>query len=204
MTFPPLDDFFERSLTGGWFPTAKYVATDTSPCTFGPINSEFMVKWRPVARNAGDNPISDQQNIELAQFGISEAIASPAVKPEFLSEAVDFVNSHWCGTLDCRFGYERVVLDCGAWNPTDLQRKQVAFQDCVEQSNDGNGSVFWPIAWSITGSGQYVGLNLANGEVWSAHLASADSDKLAASLSDFLCGLQVVSGESVATVKSFE
>lgn len=203
MTFPPLDDFFERSLTGQWFPTARYIPTHPSPCMFGPIDSGFMVKWRPISRDEEPDAI---QNEELVEFGVSEAIASSAMNTEFFEEAADFVNSHWCGPLDCRFGYERVVLDCGAWNAADLQRKQVAFQDCVEHQCAANDAspVFWPVAWSISGSGQYVGLNLSNGEIWSADLEAGASQKLAASLSDFLCGLHPATSETVAPVHSFE
>lgn len=199
MTFPPLDEFFERSLTGDWFPTAKYIPTYDSPCTFGPIDSESMVQWRPIARDAGSAEIED-----ATQFRLSDAVASPSLQTEFVTEASDFVTSHWCGPLDCRFGYERVVLDCGAWNSADLKRKQVAFQDCVESPND-NDEVFWPVAWSISGSGQYVGLNLSNGELWSAELESGASQKLADSMSDFLCGLRFACSETNAVaMDSFE
>lgn len=200
MTFAPLDEFFARSLSGDKYPTIRYQSQYTSPCTFGPIDSDCMVKWRPLPR-------LDFCTEDLAEFGVSQAIASPLAQMEFLSDAVNFVGSYWAGPLDCRFGYDRIVLDCGVWNDGDLQRKQLAFKDFVEDASDTDKPLIWPVAWAVADTGFFVGLNLSNGEICSAELGcpdgSSEGDRLASSLSDFLRSLKCVNGYESEAVHSF-
>jgi|GEM_PF-5516834 len=194
MSFSPLDEFFERLLDSAWFPTVRYQSSNPSTCAFGPIDSECQVRWRPISRE------NEPEERDALLDGLESL---PTEKRETLTKAVQFVTSYWSAPLDCRFGYDRVVLDCGAWNQADLSRKCIALKDSIDSVVFQQETPIIPIAWPSADSGFYIGLNSDSGEVVMTEIGITSGERLAASLEDFLAGLRPVTGYFSETVQSF-
>ena len=193
MSFSPLDEFLARLVDNGWYPTVRYQSSNPSPCTFGPIDAECQVRWRPIPR------AEEAEEGKALLVGVETL---PTKTRETLTEAVQFVTSYWSAPLDCRFGYDRIVLDCGAWNDADLNRKSLALKDSIDSVLEQE-TVVIPIAWPSADSGFYIGLNSESGEVAMTEIGRGSDERLAASLEDFLVGLRPVSGYFRETVQSF-
>ena len=113
------------------------------------------------------------------------------------------MTSYWSAPLDCRFGYDRVILDCGAWNEADLDQKCVALQNSFESVVQLQERAIIPIAWPSADSGFYIGLDSESAEVVMTEIGVAEGERLAVSLEDFLAGLRPVTGYFSETVQSF-
>ena len=203
MTFQPLEQFFERSQIGTWFPSTRYISTNPSPCTFGPIDSECMVKWRPVPREMDAEQLV--QSV-LADVTTSKAdIDSLNDSFESLIDIIQFTTSYWSGPVDCRFEDARLILDCGVWNEADLRRKMTTLRHTLHNSLASGHPTTVPIAWSANDSGYFVGLHSKTGEVLSGMSDATDdhAECLAGSLTDFLSALRGVDGYFRETVQAF-
>lgn len=202
MTFQPLEQFFDRSLIGTWFPSVRYQSTNPSPCTFGPIDSECMVKWRPVPREVDASQVTQSVLQDLNHPEMNSLLEDGL---DSLVEVVQFMVSYWSGPIDCRFGYSRLILDCGVWNEADLRRKMTTLRHSVSGSVLNGEPTTIPIAWSADDSGHFVGLHTETGAVYGSTFDADDEpgEYLAASLSDFLCGLRGVDGYFRDAVQTF-
>ncbi len=173
----PIDEFLQRTFADElWFPRVPFDPEQPSVCSFGSIASDGMVQWRPVRREecAAVESLRDR--------GPEEVVA----------HAAQFLGAYWSSTLECRFGYEYLTLDCGAWNEQDFDRKQLALRDHLQMQSSVGRPLSMPLAWSRTGSECYFGLNLETGEVCLDELGKSPLQKVAESLPDFLAALQCV------------
>jgi hypothetical protein len=158
-----------------------------------------MVKWRPVS--TGETNCIPIQEIEPFVLAGTSEISSDS--RSHLTDVLQFVTSFWSAPLDCRYGYVRIVLDCGVWNDGDLKRKRVLLRDSVNRMLQSETDVIYPVAWNNDASGMCVGMNLTTGEICTADIETGERDHLAASLSDFLGGLRCVDAYFSETVQSF-
>ena len=188
MALSPLGDFFERSFDEDWFPRVKYSPSESSPCAFGPIDSRGTVRWRPVKR---DSIVAIEPITEIAREDVAAG-------------ANDFLASFFSASLECRFGYEYLVLDCGAWNDEEFQRKQAEIDKHIEKQAALAVGKSLPLGRSVSGSGCYIGLNLESGEVWAEQPGRAPIEKLADSYSDFLAGLKCVHATDESILATYE
>lgn len=204
MAFEPLEHFFDRSQIGAWFPSVRYQSTNTSPCMFGPIDSECMVKWRPVSREVDAKQMVTSVLEDVDESTTNTDLLTPTAE-ETLLQAIEYIGSYWSAPIDCRFGYVRLILDCGVWNESDLARKMTTLRQTVHHMLAESHPVTIPIAWSSDDSGYYVGLHTDTGEVFatSTNAPHEKGERLAASLTDFLCGLRCVNGYFRETVQAF-
>lgn len=188
MALSPLGEFFERAFDEDWFPRVKYCPSESSPCAFGPIDSRGTVRWRPVKR---DPVVAIEPIVEIARDNVVE-------------DANDFLASFYSASLECRFGYEYLVLDCGAWNDEEFARKQAAIDKHIENQADLAVCRSVPLGRSVSGSGCYIGLNLESGEVWTEQPGRKPIEKLAASYADFLAGLKCVHAANESVLTTYE
>lgn len=173
---PTLDDFFKRTFESGeWFPRVKYDPASVSRCPFGAIDSRGMVQWRPVER--ADDTKHDV--LDLLHF-------------QFVGEAIDFRYSHWSSSIDCRFGYEYLTLDCGAWNEADLGAKELQLREHLLACTERQAPMTMPLGRSSTDESCHFVMDLANGDVCITNPAASKLEKVADSLTDFLSGVQPV------------
>ena len=172
----PLEDFIDRTFGTEFFPRAPFDPTRPSPCSFGSIASDGTVQWRAVPRELDDSVVSVFADLD----------------PQICRHASEFVGSYWCGRLECRFGYEYLTLDCGAWNDQDFDQKLTTIERRVghRERNDRPRSL--RLGWSASGTHCHFGMNLETGAVCIEERDGAQLQKIADSLPDFMAGLRYV------------
>lgn len=173
---PSLGEFFKRTFdSGDWFPRIKYDPECGSPCPFGAIDSRGMVQWRPVER-------SDRCSHDVLD----------RLHFQFVGEAIDFRYSYWSSAIECRFGYEYLKLDCGAWNDTDLLAKELQLREHLLVCKEQQLPLTMPIGQSTTVGNRSFLLDLSNGHICIASPTASKLETVAESLTDFLGGVQPI------------
>jgi len=179
MSISSLIKFFERSFSRDCYPRTKYNPSNTSLCQFGAIDGGGMIHWRPVKRA-----------LVIRGDVLDELVETEETEFNFVEQARDFTSGFWCSTFECWYGYEWLVLDCGAWNEREFRVKQVHLRTHFAQQRREGFPISLPLAISPSGSGICYSMRLDNGEVWKEEPEGRPSKKVADSLTEFLAGLR--------------
>ncbi len=131
-----------------------------SPCEMLPPDDRGMVNWRPIPMD----PAPTFEGIPL----------HPSLR--------EFIGSFWGGTAGGRHSDELVVGLNVAWNAEELDRM---IQFIRAQVLAGE-----PVAVATTDSDLYFGVDNATGTVWLCEAGYPPITQVAASLAEFLAGVE--------------
>ena len=170
----PIVEFFDRSFSDESYPRIKYCPDQTSLCMFGPIDSGGMIHWRPVKRAA-----STAQNV------IDEFPAS-----DYTPLAKEFASGYWSSSLECWFGYEPLILNCGAWNEATYRERQIQLHVHFCEQEDLGYPASLPLGVSSSGSDCCYAMRVDNGQVWLEEPDGRPFEKQASSMASFFAALR--------------